>query len=100
LPTSRPNIYERTAAGAREAGRLSSEADDDDLWLQSQLALSRHQARAESIAREQLLMKELKASELPRFNFALFMAPAMRTRWGDFAEAIALAERPVRSRRN
>ncbi|HYW87236.1 MAG TPA: hypothetical protein VFB50_05675, partial [Chloroflexota bacterium] len=88
-----PGYRERTAANAREALRLSSEMDDDELRIESQIALFRHQRRAESVALEERLLAELEAGDLPRLNSALFMVLAMRILWGDFAEGIAYADR-------
>jgi class 3 adenylate cyclase/tetratricopeptide (TPR) repeat protein len=88
-----PGYYEHTAAYAREALRLSLEADDDDLRIDSHIALFRHRSRAENVVLEERLLAELEARDLPRLNHALFTVLAMRMRWGDFAEGIARADR-------
>jgi class 3 adenylate cyclase/tetratricopeptide (TPR) repeat protein len=88
-----PAYHERTAANAREALKLSSEADDDDLRIESQIALFRHQGRADSVVLEERLLAELEARDLPKLNLALFTVLAMRLRWGDFVEGIKHADR-------
>jgi class 3 adenylate cyclase/tetratricopeptide (TPR) repeat protein len=88
-----PGYRERTAANAREALRLSSEMDDEELRIESQIVLFRHQRRAESVPFEERLLAELEASDLPRLNSGLFVVLAMRIIWGDYAEGIAYADR-------
>jgi class 3 adenylate cyclase/tetratricopeptide (TPR) repeat protein len=88
-----PAYLEQTGANAREAHRLSTEAGADDLRIESQIALFRHQRRADSIVEEERLLAELQARDLPKLNLALFTVLTMRMRWGDFAEAITHADR-------
>ncbi|HET6319364.1 MAG TPA: AAA family ATPase, partial [Chloroflexota bacterium] len=87
-----PSYLEQTAANAREALRLSTEAGADDLRVESQISLFRHQRRADSVVEEQRLLADRQARDLPRLNLALFTVLAVRMRWGDFAEGIAYAD--------
>src|SRR5262249_4836532 len=93
LPDFIPNYRVQAAANAREALKLSSELGNDDLRVESQIALFRHQRRSESVVIEERLLAELEARDLPKLNLALFTALAMRMAWGDFTEGIMHADR-------
>jgi class 3 adenylate cyclase len=88
-----PNYVERAAENAREALALSTETGDDELRIESQMALVRHSSRNEGAALEQLLLGGLEGRDLPKLNLVLFSFLTRRLHWGDLAEGIALADR-------
>ncbi|HEY1297074.1 MAG TPA: AAA family ATPase [Chloroflexota bacterium] len=88
-----PNYVEKAAENAREALALSTAIGDDELRIESQMALVRHSRRNEVSLLEEQLLGRVEGRDLPKLNLALFSFLTRRLQWGDMAEAIALADR-------
>jgi hypothetical protein len=88
-----PGQVERAADSAREALALSMEIGDDDLRIESQMAVLRHVPKNAGVALEEQLLSEMESRDLPRLNLALFNFLARRMHWGDLAEELVLADR-------
>jgi hypothetical protein len=88
-----PNYVERAAENAREALALSTDIGDDELRIESQMALVRHSSKSEGAELEELLLGGLEGRDLPKLNLVLFSFLTRRLHWGDLAEGIALADR-------